>query len=463
LDSIPIPAELVQRIVSGKCVAFVGSGLSQGARLPGWLGALKETLAWADQQGHSLSDRDEIQTLLNGSSPDLLTIAAELSDQLGKWRYREALTAIFRPPGARPTMAHSHLVSVPFAGIATTNYDKLIETAYIISGSDLPLVSTHAQLAELSAIMAGGRSFILKSHGDIDQIDTVVLGRRDYQELLLNAPYRKCMSMLCSQYTLLFIGFSLTDPDLQLTLDLHRAEFAGNTVNHYALLPQPAAGAVTTRRYQKDYGITLLSYKPSTDSHPEVELFLSELGQVVASRRSQHSQVSKLVIAQQSADAELQALDRVKEIVGAAEHLRRLARISKNLWDSGARRQAWTLIAGTFGRNSSALEKHERIEIGIAISTMIMEDVGPTRAAHVLRDLVLDAEHLDNSKLRFSFWELWARCLLGLHDLDGARAALERAIALAPETAAGKMLNVRRAEANLLTGRLQEVVDLGDE
>src|SRR5207248_1292131 len=124
-----------------------------------------------------------------------------------------------------------------------------------------------------SAIMAGEHTFILKSHGDIDQIDTVILGRRDYQQLLLNAAYQQCMSMLCSRYTLLFIGFSLTDPDLRLTLDLHRAAFGGHTVNHYALMPKAAAGIVTARRFQKDYGITFLEYIPSTDSHPELGLF----------------------------------------------------------------------------------------------------------------------------------------------------------------------------------------------
>jgi hypothetical protein len=460
LASISIPAELVQRVESGNCMAFVGSGPSQGCGLLGWLGALERVMSWADEQGHSLQDRDEIRSILHGTSPDLLMIAAELSDQLGASRYRQALTAIFRPPTARPSDVHKHLVSIPFAGITTTNYDKLIETAYIVNGFDLPLVCTHAQSPELSAVMAGDRRFILKSHGDIDQIDTVILGRRDYQELLRNAAYQQCMSFLCSRYTLLFIGFSLTDPDLQLTLDLHRAAFGGHTVNHYALMPEAAAGVVTARRYQKDYGITFLPYTPSTGSHPEVGRFLKDLGDRVTLMRSQRTPIAQLMIAQQSADAQLEELDRLKDSIGPAEHLRRLARVCQVLWDNGARRQAWTSITGPFDRNSSSLEQQERLEIGIAIATMIIEDAGPLRAAQVLRGMLSDAERVDNPKLESTFWKLWARCLLGLHDLDGARTAVERAIALAPERAAGATLKVRVAEAHLLAGRLKEVDDL---
>jgi hypothetical protein len=462
LGGMFIPAELVQRVASGRCMAFVGSGLSQGAGLPGWNGALKGILSWTDEKGHSLQDRDEIQSLLDNPSADLLMVAAELSDQLGESRYRQALTAGFCRPSVKPTDAHRYLVSVPFAGITTTNYDKLIETAYTANGFNLPLVCTHAQPAELASIMAGERTFILKSHGDIDQIDTVILGRRDYQDLLLKAAYQQCMSSLCSRYTLLFIGFSLTDPDLRLTLDFHRAAFGGQTVNHYALMPELAAGEVMKRRFQKDYGITFLSYTPSADSHPEIELFLKDLSARATSTLALRTQTSQLTIAQHSADAQIVELDRVKDNIGAAEHLRRLAPICKNLWENGARKQAWTSIIGPFSRDSSTLKKHERIEIGIAISTMIMEDVGPTRAAQVLRDLVSDAEQIHNAKLQLSFWELWAQCLLGLHDLDGARTAVERAIALAPETAAVTTLKIRTAEANLLSGRLREA-DLSEE
>jgi hypothetical protein len=417
LGGISIPAELIERVKSGGCMALVGSGLSQRVGLPSWIGALKGVLAWADERGCPLQDRSEIESLLDDPSTDLLMIAAELSDQLGALHYRQALTAIFRRSDVVPSDAHKHLVSIPFAGITTTNYDKLIESAYSLNSLNLPLVCTHAQHAELGAIMASERAFILKSHGDIDDFKTVILGRKDYRELLGNHAYQQCMSFLCSRYTLLFIGFSLTDPDLRLTLDLHCAAFGGNTVNHYALMSENAGGVVPARRFQKDYGIAFLSYKPSADSHPEVEQFLKELREKVALTTSERTPIELFMLAQQSAEAKLEELDRVKNTIGATEHLRRLAPICRELWNNGARKQAWTSIVGTFDRNSSSLAKHERIEIGVAIATMIMEDVGPTRVAQMLHGLLADVDQIDDPRLQFAFWELQAKCLLGLHGI----------------------------------------------
>src|SRR5207249_817805 len=104
-------------------------------------------------------------------------------------------------------------------------------------------------------------------------------------------------------YTLLFLGFSLTDPDLRLTLDTCRAIFAGNTPNHYAVMEKP--GPIATRQFHKNHGITLLSYERSDETHPEVGEFLRELSVKVSEKRTQQPQVTIVLEAQRSAAAEL--------------------------------------------------------------------------------------------------------------------------------------------------------------
>ena len=378
---INVPPELVQRTNSGRCVAVIGAGLSRGAGLPDWAGALRSVLAWADRKGHQIRDRDQIEQMLGDKATDLLMIAAELSDQLGPTRYRQALNAVFRPPGVRPTEAHVNLVSVPFAGIITTNYDKLIETAYAAQGSSPPLVCTHAQPPELSAIMAAEGSFILKAHGDIDQIETVILGRKDYQELLMNEAYSRCLSLLCSQYTWLFLGFSLTDPDFRLTLDSCRAAFSGHTVNHYALMPESEAGPIHKRRFEKDYGITILTYKPSTHLHPEVAQFVKDISTLVGGEAVTADAIPQLGVLQKSADEEIQKLRDSKAEIGEAEYLRRLWKIAEELWASGGRKQAWTAIVGPFERESAALMVEDRLRLCTLIAKMTLQEAGPARAA----------------------------------------------------------------------------------
>ncbi|HEY6347130.1 MAG TPA: SIR2 family protein [Bryobacteraceae bacterium] len=456
MGSIAVPADLVQRTLSGRCVAVIGSGPSQNAGIPGWRGALRKIVTWAGEQGFSLADLDEIQRMLDDQSADLLTIAAELFEQLGKTRYRHALAAVFRPGDVRPTAAHGCLATIPFAGIITTNYDKLMEIALTTAGID-HIVLTQQQPAELNEVIGGDRFFLLKAHGDIDNIDTVVLGTKDYQKLLLNNAYQSCISHIFSQYTVLFVGFSLTDPDLQLTLNMSRAVFEGNTPNHYAVIEKP--GPINARRFQRDHGITLLPYERSDDTHPEVGEFLRELREKVSEKRTQQPQVVIVMEAQRSAAAELEELERERGALGPAEHLRRLVGVCQRLWQDGARKQAWTSVIGPFGRHAAALPNEERVRLSVEVSIMAIEDAGPMRAAELLRDLQPIVDQLGDSQLQFSFWDMWARCLLGIHDLQGAKAAIDRAIAVAPGHPARLTIEARGAEACLLSGRLREVTD----
>ena len=54
-----IPGDLIKQIKAGKCVAFVGAGLSQAAKLPGWPDLLRRIIKWAEVH---LKDYDAINS-----------------------------------------------------------------------------------------------------------------------------------------------------------------------------------------------------------------------------------------------------------------------------------------------------------------------------------------------------------------------------------------------------------------
>jgi hypothetical protein len=109
-----------------------------------------------------------------------------------------------------------------------------------------------------------------------------VLGTTDYRELIHNnRAYRQYLSNLFSSNTVLFIGFGLTDPDLNLLLDELRSIFQGYNTTHYALMNTTDVKPIKQKRFEKDYNIKILPYTPSTAHHPEVEEFLKELAKEV--------------------------------------------------------------------------------------------------------------------------------------------------------------------------------------
>lgn len=278
-----IPEDLVASIVERRAIVLVGAGLSRPCGLPSWTTMLTQMIDWASSHSISVSDRSALLKCIK--SGDLLIAAEDLRDQLGKESFRRFMAETFRKPTLRPSSVHHTLANVPFSATLTTNYDTLLEAAYTQKLGALPHTFTHQDVAELSATLRTREPYILKMHGTVDRIDTIVFGSSDYRDVIhRNAAYKQHLITALSNKTLLFLGFSLTDPDLLLFLDQLRSTFNDYTGNHYALMSSKHVLPFKERAFKRDYGIQVLTYTPSADDHPEVEEFLKALAERVQSQ-----------------------------------------------------------------------------------------------------------------------------------------------------------------------------------
>ena len=112
-----VPRDLVDQIARGKGVVFVGAGLSQGAGLPGWPALLRQMLDWSERHGRELADREELERYIDNG--ELLLVAEEMRERLGKDDFRRFMAEIFRKPGLKPTAAQMLLPQIPFAAALT--------------------------------------------------------------------------------------------------------------------------------------------------------------------------------------------------------------------------------------------------------------------------------------------------------------------------------------------------------
>ena len=69
-------------------------------------------------------------------------MAETIRRKLGEREFSIILDSIFRFPPLYSTEIHKIISEIPFSAIITTNYDKLIETAYSITHSYIPPVYT---------------------------------------------------------------------------------------------------------------------------------------------------------------------------------------------------------------------------------------------------------------------------------------------------------------------------------
>ena len=271
-----LPPRLIEELAKGKCVAFVGAGFSMGAGLPGWRNLLQDMLVYAGREGVRLGDREAIQSSIEAG--DLLPAADELRERLGRDRFQRFMTSRFRSAELRPTNAHLALTDIPLSGIITTNYDKLIETAYTLRRGISPPTFTHEKYPEMAATLRDGGFYILKMHGCVDDIQSLILGTSDYKRLMqTNSALATFLTSVFLNRTILFLGYSLNDPGLVSLLDHLKGSYFEYSPRTYALAPEGALSSLRSRRIAADHGIEVITYRPSTPNHPELNLLLQQI------------------------------------------------------------------------------------------------------------------------------------------------------------------------------------------
>lgn len=278
-----VPAEIITALKANRCILFVGSGLSSqvkrsnGRPLPTWAGFLTELLDWAiANQIKFWGDPEDIRQMIENGN--LLMAAQELQDRLDTTMIGEFLSSVFGDRLVRPSETHRLLPHIPFRGVLTTNYDSLIEGAYAIENEGrIPTVFTQEDLLTRPSPLRRDDFFIFKLHGHIDRPSTIILGSRDYQDLLFRTPgYRQFIETLFSTHTVVFIGFGTNDPDLNNILDRLSSIYSRTLGKHYILLPSGTANPTEKRRFAFDKRLEIVDYIKDQE-HTQVTEFLREL------------------------------------------------------------------------------------------------------------------------------------------------------------------------------------------
>jgi hypothetical protein len=210
----------------------------------------------------------------------LLMVAQELSDRATRASFVDEIVNIFGNPAVKPVQTHAQIPLIPFTFVVTTNYDKLIELAFVKKGT-LPPVYTHKNAGDVADALWRHAFFILKAHGTVDARTDIVITEKDYREIIYRSPgYRAALSAVFTTNTVLFVGMSLTDPETKLLLSYLHDAFHGSGANHYALVRSDQFSETVSSRWGKDYKVNCIRYSP-TAGHPEVLKFLRSLARMV--------------------------------------------------------------------------------------------------------------------------------------------------------------------------------------
>lgn len=181
-----------------RLVLFVGAGSSIGSGMPSWHKAVIRI-------AKKLQIEDDVQTA------DYLKIPQYYNNEYGKKDYTQLMREIFQYNSRLyPGKVHDAIIAFDADIIITTNYDNLLEQAAENNGEFLHVISQDKDLPYCKA----GKSLI-KMHGDFEH-DNFVLKEDDYlhyhKSFKLIETYVKS---LIGSKTILFLGYSLSDPDVK--------------------------------------------------------------------------------------------------------------------------------------------------------------------------------------------------------------------------------------------------------
>lgn len=306
LESI-FPKGLIDAIARGEAVLVVGAGASVGCGLPTWSELLHSMVEECERHVAGFVDGDELHRLLEERK--FLEVADACTKLLPKSVYRDFIQSKFNVPVAKPQLLHRALFRLGFSGAITTNFDTVLEREFArySQGNPLP-VYTHKNVAELAQQISTKDFFVLKAHGHIDDIESIILARRDYHLIIhANPAFRSSFLSTLNSKSLVFIGYSLGDPDLNLLLSEQVSIFKGFGRQHYAFLPD--SGRVMASNLAENYNISAIGYD-SQNKHAELVKLLGFLTKEVEIARERFN-LEELEIR----SAKIPAMKKVREVM----------------------------------------------------------------------------------------------------------------------------------------------------
>lgn len=277
------PANLVEELAYRRCVIFIGSGVSatakngEGQSPETWsvfLNNIKSLMKHPSAQ-----DKEFVEKML--AENNYLLALQTIYDLCDPGEYSNYLKEMYLRKGYAPSNVHKLIKDLDSKIVITTNFDKLYENAC----SDLQGCMTfdYTQTKSIIGCIKSPESIIIKAHGSIDDTEKIVFTTQQYYGAQEEYPeFYRLLSSLFLTHTIVFLGYSLQDPDINLLL-----QFLHNTANtscpHY-LLSKSGNSPQLIKHWKNTYNVSLIEYG---DSYDYFEKSLEELRDSVIQLREE--------------------------------------------------------------------------------------------------------------------------------------------------------------------------------
>jgi hypothetical protein len=254
------PDALVAELAARRCVVFMGAGASAGANAaagitspPSWAQLIGQLRARFERP----EDKDVVEKLV--TQERFLDVAEILLSSANAADFAAFVRDSFVAPRYSQSRVHESVLALDPKVVITTNwddiYDRYCQTGDAQNGYNV----AQYYLDNIVSVLRSPVRLVVKAHGCVTDPSKIVLSRSQYfaAKQRYSLFYRVLDSLFLTS-TVLFLGYSLTDPDIQLVLE--NASIAARSSHpHYAVLPSGQHRAIAAS-LQQSYNIQILEY-----------------------------------------------------------------------------------------------------------------------------------------------------------------------------------------------------------
>ena len=340
-ENIERKSELIKLVASREAVLIVGAGSSKRVGYPDWYELLKELEDLACKCGGRFKPNPK------KIKDELLEYAEDIKSHIckqpgGLRKYHAMLERLFEPRNLSPDQFQFHktLVTLPFKGILTTNYDVVLEEALKaighLSAYENSLIVNKDTAGQVHrfflAMNAADELAVAHLHGKYDNPTNIILSIEDYEkayngfvvsketsgsrsylefllEVLLEVPFpefsflkprsanqgqwssewtlhRKLLWAVLATRRVVFVGFSMTDPYFKKMLETVTEDlWRGSKPIHFAIRgvsPDSAEiskGREEAGKLKRDCGVETLFYTDANGEHEGLVDIVNEIAE----------------------------------------------------------------------------------------------------------------------------------------------------------------------------------------
>ena len=293
--------DLFQLVQSGQAILFVGAGSSVRLGYPGWNDLLEQLENLAEQTDAAMRNDDPL------CYADKLK--SLIVSKYNEGRYLALIQNCFKTQNTSQfNQFHRTLVSLPFKGIVTTNYDHVLEAALGAINSEhaydngFSVNEDSANFVSDFLLSLNHREFtrrIAHLHGSINYPKNIILTAQDYKNAYRFSIsmktgnieveqrwsiHRKLLWSVLATHRVVFVGFSMRDPYLAYMLSMVSEDlWRWEQPIHFGIMDISNDNAVSAkdeaRVWGDKYGMSVVFYENHDGTHAALDQIMEELQQ----------------------------------------------------------------------------------------------------------------------------------------------------------------------------------------